>query len=127
MGRPSGESGFAGYVDLAQRSAPARLRSRPRLTLVEGEQTHLLPVTAQLPEADEPIERLLLTCKAYDAERAIAQIAHRLKPGADVVLLQNGLGSQQAVAASVPHVRCIFASSTEGAFRESDWLSLIHI
>ena len=91
------------------------------LTLVEGEQTHLLPVTAQLPEADEPIERLLLTCKAYDAERAIAQIAHRLKHGADVVLLQNGLGSQQAVAASVPHVRCIFASSTEGAFRESDW------
>ena len=91
------------------------------LTLVEGEQTHLLAVTAQLPEADESIERLLLTCKAYDAEPAIAQIAHRLKPGADVVLLQNGLGSQQAVAASVPQVRCIFASSTEGAFRESDW------
>ena len=91
------------------------------LTLVEGEQTHLLPVTAQLPEADEPIERLLLTCKAYDAEHAIAQIAHRLQPGADVVLLQNGLGSQQAVAARVPQVRCIFASSTEGAFRENDW------
>src|SRR5690606_1696189 len=27
-------------------------------------------------------------------------------------------GSQQAVAARLPRVRCIFASSTEGAFRE---------
>ena len=75
------------------------------LTLVEGVQTHLLPVTAQLSEADEPIERLLLTCKAYDAERAIAQIAHRLKPGADVALvsfvLVSLLDRRPAVVASV--------------------------
>ncbi|MEB0208161.1 putative 2-dehydropantoate 2-reductase [Pseudomonas sp. CCC3.1] len=91
------------------------------LTLVEGEHSQRLNVTAQLPETDEPIQRLLVTCKAYDAEQAVAHIAHRLSPDADVILLQNGLGSQQAVAARVPHARCIFASSTEGAFRDGDW------
>ncbi len=38
-----------------------------------------------------------------------------------MLLLQNGLGSQDEVADLVPHARCIFASSTEGAFREGDW------
>jgi hypothetical protein len=42
-------------------------------------------------------------------------------PGAELILLQNGLGSQDAVAAQVPQARCIFASSTEGAFRDGDW------
>lgn len=91
------------------------------LTLVEGEQSRRLNVMAQLPEADEPIQRLLVTCKAYDAEQAVAHVAHRLSSNADVILLQNGLGSQQAIAARVPHARCIFASSTEGAYRDGDW------
>ncbi|EGH50028.1 2-dehydropantoate 2-reductase, partial [Pseudomonas syringae pv. pisi str. 1704B] len=29
---------------------------------------------------------------------------------ADVILLQKGLGSQDAVAAQIPHARCLFAS-----------------
>ena len=91
------------------------------LTLVEGNHSQRFDIQAQTPETDEPIRRLLLTCKAYDAERAVAQIAGRLSPDAELILLQNGLGSQQAVANLVPQARCIFASSTEGAFRESDW------
>ncbi|MEZ1513196.1 2-dehydropantoate 2-reductase N-terminal domain-containing protein, partial [Pseudomonas soli] len=31
------------------------------------------------------------------------------------------LGSQQAVAARLPRSRCLFASSTEGAFRDGDF------
>ncbi|MBW0235078.1 2-dehydropantoate 2-reductase [Pseudomonas sp. D1HM] len=103
---------------------PARLKAYQAaqgLTLVEGDQAQRLPIGAQLPEDDEPIRRLLVTCKAYDAERAVAQIAVRLSPDAELILLQNGLGSQQAVAERVPHARCIFASSTEGAFRDGDW------
>lgn len=91
------------------------------LTLVEGEHSQRFDIAAQTPETNAPIQRLLVTCKAYDAERAVAQIAARLSPGAELILLQNGLGSQQAVARLVPQARCIFASSTEGAFRESDW------
>ena len=91
------------------------------LTLVEGEHSQQWAISAQTPDTDEPIQRLLVTCKAYDAEQAVAQVSGRLSPDAELILLQNGLGSQQAVAALVPHVRCIFASSTEGAFRDGDW------
>ncbi|HCN46843.1 MAG TPA: putative 2-dehydropantoate 2-reductase, partial [Pseudomonas sp.] len=78
-------------------------------------------IPAETIDADTPITRLLLACKAYDAEKAIAGIAHRLAPEAEVILLQNGLGSQDEVAARIAPARCIFASSTEGAFREKDW------
>ncbi len=96
-------------------------RAAQGVTLVEGEHSQLITLRAQTPDTDEPVQRLLVTCKAYDAEHAVAQIAGRLTPDAEVILLQNGLGSQQAVANLVPQARCIFASSTEGAFRQSDW------
>jgi 2-dehydropantoate 2-reductase len=91
------------------------------LTLVEQDQARLYPVPAQTPDSTQPIQRLLLACKAYDAEAAIAQLAPRLAPGAELILLQNGLGSQDRVALQVPLARCILASSTEGAFRECDF------
>lgn len=91
------------------------------LTLVEQDQARLYPVPAQTADSTQPIQRLLLACKAYDAEAAIAQLAPRLVPGAELILLQNGLGSQDRVALQVPQARCILASSTEGAFRERDF------
>ncbi|NVZ70320.1 putative 2-dehydropantoate 2-reductase [Pseudomonas costantinii] len=91
------------------------------LTLVEQGVEHTYPVIGETPHSPEPIHRLLVACKAYDAQNAIAQLQHRLVPDAELILLQNGLGSQDAVAAQLPQARCIFASSTEGAFRDSDW------
>jgi len=100
---------------------PTRLAAYQRaggLTLVEQGQVRHYAVPGQTAADSAPIQRLLLACKAYDAESAIASIAPRLAPGAELVLLQNGLGSQDAVAARVPQARCILASSTEGAFRD---------
>ncbi|NVZ22787.1 putative 2-dehydropantoate 2-reductase [Pseudomonas costantinii] len=91
------------------------------LTLVEQGVEHTYPVIGETPGSPEPIHRLLVACKAYDAQNAIAQLQHRLVPDAELILLQNGLGSQDAVAAQLPQARCIFASSTEGAFRDGDW------
>ncbi|MGV8919620.1 MAG: putative 2-dehydropantoate 2-reductase [Pseudomonas sp.] len=91
------------------------------LTLVEQGLQQFIEVSAQTWDADEPIERLLVACKAYDAEPAVAQLVPRLSAHAELILLQNGLGSQDAVAARVPQARCMFASSTEGAFRDGDW------
>lgn len=114
----------AGYsVKLIMRT-PARLeayQAAQGVTLVEGNTSQRWAISAELPHSEEPIQRLLVACKAYDAQRAVAQIAARLSPNAELILLQNGLGSQQAVADLVPHARCYFASSTEGAFREEDW------
>jgi len=100
---------------------PARLaayRAAGGLSLVEQGQTRLYPIAAETPDTSTPIRRLLLACKAYDAEAAAASLAPRLAADAEVILLQNGLGSQDAVAARLPRVRCIMASSTEGAFRD---------
>ncbi|WP_309677039.1 2-dehydropantoate 2-reductase N-terminal domain-containing protein, partial [Pseudomonas sp.] len=91
------------------------------LTLVEHGEAKCYPVPAETPDNSEPINRLLVACKAYDAEKAVAQLAPRLAPDAELILLQNGLGSQDAVATQVPQARCICASSTEGAFRDGDW------
>ncbi|MDE1909989.1 MAG: putative 2-dehydropantoate 2-reductase [Pseudomonas sp.] len=103
---------------------PGRLASYQTangLTLVEQGVAHTYPVVGETSDSPGPIHRLLVACKAYDAQEAVAQLEHRLVPDAELILLQNGLGSQDAVAAQLPQARCIFASSTEGAFRESDW------
>ncbi|HWD31551.1 MAG TPA: putative 2-dehydropantoate 2-reductase [Pseudomonas sp.] len=91
------------------------------LTLIEKGQAQVHAIPAQTAQDSTPIHRLLVACKAYDAEEAVKRLAPRLAHGAELILLQNGLGSQDAVANQVPHARCIFASSTEGAFREADW------
>lgn len=103
---------------------PARLadyQNAGGLTLLDGGQTTLQPIPAELPSAATPIQRLLVACKAYDAEAAIEQLAARLVPASEILLLQNGLGSQQAIAERWPDSRCVFVSSTEGAYREANW------
>ena len=80
-----------------------------------------IALPAQTVAATQPIKRLILACKAYDAEAAIAAVSPRLVEGATVLLLQNGLGSQAAVAARIPQARCILLSSTEGAFRDGNF------
>ncbi|WP_339081452.1 putative 2-dehydropantoate 2-reductase [Pseudomonas sp. TMP9] len=91
------------------------------LTLIENGQAQRYAIAAHTADHAQPIQRLLLACKAYDAAAAVAQLAPRLTRGADIVLLQNGLGSQDEVARAAPLARCIFASSTEGAFRQADF------
>lgn len=103
---------------------PARLAAYEAvggLTLVEQGHHQFFSMPAQTIDAQEPIQRLLVACKAYDAEAAIARLAPRLTADAELILLQNGLGSQDAAAAKAPWARCIAASSTEGAFRDADW------
>nr|WP_315414928.1 putative 2-dehydropantoate 2-reductase [uncultured Pseudomonas sp.] len=128
----AGSLGTLWATRLARAGVPVRLilrdearlasyQSSNGLTLVEHGVAHTYPVSAETPHSPEPIHRLLVACKAYDAQSAIAQLQHRLAPDAELILLQNGLGSQDAVAAQLPQARCIFASSTEGAFRDGDW------
>ncbi|BES71837.1 putative 2-dehydropantoate 2-reductase [Marinobacter nanhaiticus D15-8W] len=59
---------------------------------------------------------ILLTTKAPDAEAALVsaeQLLHRRRP---VILFQNGMGSQQAIAARFSSVPILAASTTEGAY-----------
>jgi len=128
----AGSLGSLWATRLARAGLPVRLilRDKARLTAYNAQaglafnekgQRQTFAIPAQTVSADEPIQRLLVACKAYDAERAVAAVAHRLTATADVLLLQNGLGSQDAVAATIPDARCIFVSSTEGAYLDADW------
>ncbi|PLR62007.1 2-dehydropantoate 2-reductase [Pseudomonas sp. QC2] len=128
----AGSLGTLWATRLARAGVPVRLILRDEarlanyqttqgLTLVEHGVAQTYPVIAETPDSPEPIHRLLVACKAYDAQSAVAQLQRRLAPDAELILLQNGLGSQDAVAAQMPQARCIFASSTEGAFRDGDW------
>lgn len=128
----AGSLGTLWAVRLARAGLPVRLilRDPARLTayrtagglrLSEAGHTQCHALEAELPAGDMPIRRLLLACKAYDAEPAITELAPRLTADAELILLQNGLGSQQAVADLVAGRRCLFASSTEGAFRQDDF------
>lgn len=99
----------------------SRYQQAGGLTLIEGDQAQRYPIAGQTADDPQPIQRLVVACKAYDAAQAVAQLTHRLRPGAELLLLQNGLGSQDEVASAVPQARCIFVSSTEGAFRQADF------
>ncbi|PMZ42732.1 2-dehydropantoate 2-reductase, partial [Pseudomonas sp. GW247-3R2A] len=60
------------------------------LTLVEHGEASTYDIPGETPHGNEPIHRLLVACKAYDAEKAVAQLAPRLAPDAELILLQNG-------------------------------------
>ncbi|MDP3846427.1 MAG: putative 2-dehydropantoate 2-reductase [Pseudomonas sp.] len=128
----AGSLGTLWAVRLARAGLPVRLILRDQtrlnayrqaggLTLIEQGQHCLHAIEAETLDASTPIQRLLLTCKAYDAAAVISALKPRLAANAEVILLQNGLGSQQEVAEQLAPLRCIFASSTEGAFRQSDF------
>lgn len=128
----AGSLGSLWATRLARAGLPVRLIVRDEarlaaynaqagLALNENGQRQRFAIPAQTVSAEDPIQRLLVACKAYDAESAVAAVSHRLTDQAEVLLLQNGLGSQDAVAALIPQARCIFVSSTEGAYRDEDW------
>ncbi len=85
------------------------------LALDGSERTVTVPWLApsQVPEL------VLVTTKAGDTLTALEAIAESLPPTVPIVLFQNGLGSQQQVAARWPERPVLAASTTEGANRPS--------
>lgn len=67
---------------------------------------------------DSPVQPdlVLVTTKAPDALKALSQLAPHLPADTPVLLFQNGMGSQQAIAAAWPEMAVIAASTTEGAY-----------
>lgn len=76
-----------------------------------------LPISAELIDATSPIDHLLVTTKAYTTLPALDAIRSRLDPNAEIVLLQNGYGQQEAVAKAYPGTRVWAASTVRGVHR----------
>lgn len=65
----------------------------------------------------DPVDLLLVTTKAVDTLKAISDFIDLFPDNLPLVLFQNGLGSQQAVAENWPDRPVLAASTTEGANR----------
>jgi 2-dehydropantoate 2-reductase len=120
---------WAGYLPAGHAvflSHPSRPLSGPihyRLKRLEGtESVCQIPVRA-LNGARPSL--LLVTTKAGDTVDALEQALPSLPADMPIVLFQNGLGCQQAVAHGWPDRPVLAASTTEGANRPEDNL-LVH-
>jgi len=76
-------------------------------------------------KAGQKPELILVTTKAGDSLNALAGVIDRFPVDTPILLFQNGLGSQQAVASRWPERPILAASTTEGANRPEAGL-LVH-
>ena len=87
-----------------------RFTLKPQDRLIEGKS-----FTAN--NLNEPITHLIVATKAFDAKSAIQSVEHRLTPNTQILLLQNGMGSQQEIAQAFKQYAVYACSSTEGAYK----------
>lgn len=97
---------------------PGRYPPQRDLILQEGltQQRRLIPQLGSdaLPD---PVRRLIVCTKAYDALPALQQLGAQLPADVRLLLMQNGMTSQEDILAAFPHASIYAASSTEGAYR----------
>ena len=97
---------------------PAMHQPEIQLKLIDLEGAeHQWPVTTVSHRTiNRPVNRLLVCTKAQDAFDAVAQVAEYLSGNCQIVLMQNGMGSQQKIAETFSDYAVFAASTTEGAW-----------
>ena len=101
----------------------AGARQRDRFELLH--EAHRSTVTVTTATVDEcgPIERLVVCTKAHQASAAFDAVHTHLRPDAPVILLHNGMGVRERIAAKHADVSLFSATTTEGAYwSETDCL-----
>lgn len=106
------------------------LRSSEKLKLFQSQSgiqlSHeLYSVRAELATSEESISQLLITTKSPDTQNAFNTIRHRLKPDARIIVLQNGMGTQEWISAQMPAADVVWASTTDGAWLRTPF-DLVH-
>lgn len=92
-------------------------QQRVALKLTSGGQTQQLAVNVVCAGTiNEPIDRLIVCTKAQDTLVALRSIEPCLNDNCHILLLQNGMGSQQMVAQAFAGHTVWAASSTDGAY-----------
>lgn len=89
---------------------------RPLIIERDGKPSQQLVATQTTQDASV-IDKLLVTTKAYDALNAIASVGPRLADRCTIVLLVNGMGIAEQVAAAHTGARLFAGTTTEGAYR----------
>lgn len=97
---------------------PGCYPAQRELILQEGN-TQQRQLLAQAEAATLPTlaQRVIVCTKAYDALPALQQLGERLPATASLLLMQNGMSSQEEILRAFPQATVYAASSTEGAYR----------
>ncbi|EPJ47167.1 MAG: hypothetical protein OFPI_32350 [Osedax symbiont Rs2] len=127
----TGAIGTLWAAKFLQHSMPCRLlhRSNPeqsgdviscklRLIKLDNSQ-HSYDIDSESIYHDSEISRLLVCTKSYQSVEAIKPLIPRLGDTATVLILQNGMGQHQQLAALLPELQILLASTTEGALTRS--------
>ena len=86
------------------------------LQLVSDQGTRARQFTCSPASGTAPIERLLVTTKAYALKPALHSVAHRLTRDCEVVLLINGMGLAEIARQICPDAGIYCGTTTEGAY-----------
>lgn len=106
------------------------LRSQEKLELLNKQQgiqlkDEIYPVEATLANSQDKITQLLITTKSPDTYSAFNSVRHRLSNNARIIVLQNGMGSQQWIREQMPEADVVWASTTDGVWQQAPF-QLIH-
>lgn len=105
---------------------PGRPAGETTVRLERGGETIALALARYAVDAaPAELTHVLLCTKAYDAVPAVQALAPALAADTAVLTLQNGLGSQDAVAAALPRHPVAAGCTTEGAWRR-DPTTVVH-
>ncbi|MCK5894999.1 MAG: 2-dehydropantoate 2-reductase [Endozoicomonadaceae bacterium] len=130
----AGALGCLWAASLRESGRPCTLILREqRLQEITGHTTHLEP-ELQLVEANRrqrftisitdrhhitaPIQHLIVTTKAKDTQQAVHDIAPMLTDNAIILLLQNGMGSQETANSLLKKCIVWAGTTTDGAWKE---------
>ena len=99
---------------------PRRLAAELSFRLRDEQGTRAITLPQCSPSTPGPaVKRLIVATKAQDALPAVESVAPSLADDCALLLMQNGMGSQEAIVARFPGLSIHAASSTEGAYREA--------
>ena len=83
----------------------------------EPEHNSIQGLAFNLGDLSSPIDYLIIATKAFDAKKALNSLQPFLHVKTQILLIQNGMGSQQEIAALYPQLSIYACSSTEGVYK----------
>lgn len=87
-----------------------------KLSTKSGQEQYRIDIGSSSSPGTEAISRLIVATKAQDALAAVTSIKKHLSKHCRILLLQNGMGSQQSIASALPEHSVWAGSSTDGAY-----------
>ena len=112
--------GFRVTLLLKDAAQLAQYQAAGGIRVSEDENLSFVKAEALVPSnrLDTKIKHLLVCCKSYATIEAILPWRQHLADDAQIVLLQNGMGSAQALQRALPKANIYCATSTDGAWRK---------